>query len=188
MTAQPRLSEKLVDALFVRMQAIYGHLWGSRDPTPAVLIAARAEWAYALADMSGDDLARGLRACAAELEQPPTLPTFRKLCRPVVAPAMHRPPPALPHVKAKPETVAAAAAEVRNLSKDRPRRSVLNGGGWEGYQRDLAEAKRHGMTEAEFIRQRLESNGFDMTREASLLRCGASIRYDVNSPLREGNT
>lgn len=184
MTQQPRLSEKLIDALFVRMQAIFGHLWGSRYTSPAVLVAARAEWAYALADMSGDDLARGLRRCATDLDQPPTLAQFRKLCKP--APALHRPAPALPHIKAKPETVAAAAAEVRGLTKDRPRRSVLNGGGWAGYQHDLAEAKRQGMTEAEFIRRRLEENGFDMQREATLLRCGASIRYDVNSPLREG--
>lgn len=74
-TPEPQPSD-VMDRLNVRMTEIFGSRWTSQYPR-----AALDTWAKGLADMTRDQLARGVNACVAgALEWPPTLPEFRKLC------------------------------------------------------------------------------------------------------------
>ena len=178
-----RLSERVVDRLFVRLTSIYGHLWASQYSEPRTLIAARAEWAHALGDFTLDQIADGINRSTAAYERPPTLPQFKKLCaRPKVEP-LHVTYQPMPSVPADPARVASAIAEARKGLSNMPLRSVLNADGWAGWLRDLAMAKSRGINERDFERQRLEANGYTMQREAALKTHAARISYNINSPL-----
>jgi len=72
-----------VERIFQVMEDRYGTLWADRYgafPRARVM----QTWARDLADMTRDELARGLAACR-NLRYPPTLPEFRSLCRPPVS-------------------------------------------------------------------------------------------------------
>lgn len=76
------LPESWMDRLFERMEDRYGDLWASRYgafPRTRVM----RTWAEDLADLSRDELARGVEACRSA-KFPPNLPEFRALCRPPV--------------------------------------------------------------------------------------------------------
>ena len=77
------LPRALIERLFARMAAMYGNkfadMWGCVEPD-----TIKETWATDLAGFSNDELARGLIACRSR-DWPPTLPEFRKLCRPVPA-------------------------------------------------------------------------------------------------------
>lgn len=77
-----RLPEAWVERLFARLSALYGarlaDLWRGAD-----LEEVKDVWAVELADLSGEEIARGLAACR-ERKFPPTLPEFRELCRPPI--------------------------------------------------------------------------------------------------------
>lgn len=81
--AQPstaKLSESLVERLWQRMLAMFGHTWHSQYGRSPEGIAAET-WASGLAGLSGAQLAEGLRACFAEgREWPPSAPRFRAMC------------------------------------------------------------------------------------------------------------
>ena len=71
--------ERVIDRFWLRMTQIYGHKWsssfgeGDHDNT----------WAKGLADLTVDELKKGFIACVKSGEAwPPTLPEFRRLCRP----------------------------------------------------------------------------------------------------------
>ncbi|WP_454737610.1 hypothetical protein [Cupriavidus necator] len=110
------LPEHWLDSLFSRMEASYGSrfadMWGGTD-----LRAVKRQWAIDLCDLSPEELRAGvaaLRSC----DWPPSLPEFRKLCRPGRAyrsSAQALPPPA---AKASPERVAAALEQVRALQPE----------------------------------------------------------------------
>jgi hypothetical protein len=71
-----------VEKIFQRMEDRYGALWADRYgafPRARVM----RTWAEDLADMSRDELTRGVAACR-DRKFPPTLPEFRELCRPAL--------------------------------------------------------------------------------------------------------
>lgn len=75
-----------VERLFARMLLEYGKkftdLWAAVDPDTLI-----AHWSRELADYSGAELNRGLDALSSR-EWPPTLAEFKKLCRPLLDPAV----------------------------------------------------------------------------------------------------
>lgn len=75
-----RLSEALLDQLFLRMAALFGHTWTSQyGRTPGGV--AGETWAAALAGLSNVELAHGLReVMKLGGEFPPSAPKFRMLC------------------------------------------------------------------------------------------------------------
>lgn len=77
-----RLPDAWVERLFARLTAIYGarlaDLWRGAD-----LEEVKEVWAVELADLTGEEIARGLAACR-DRKFPPTLPEFRELCRPPI--------------------------------------------------------------------------------------------------------
>lgn len=77
---QPReLPKAIIDRVWLRMTGLYGHKWTSNYGTSD----ADGTWAKGLADMSSEDLKRGFFAClVSEDDWPPSLPGFRKLCKP----------------------------------------------------------------------------------------------------------
>ncbi len=77
-----RLPDAWMEKIFQRMEDRYGSLWADRYgafPRSRVM----RSWAEDLADMSRDELARGVSACR-DRKFPPTLPEFRELCRPAL--------------------------------------------------------------------------------------------------------
>lgn len=72
----------MIEHLFARLTAYYGArfagMWHCCDPE-----LMRSVWAEELSDLSVDELSRGLAACR-DLTHPPTLPEFRRLCRPAL--------------------------------------------------------------------------------------------------------
>ena len=69
-----------IETLCAKMAALYGHGWTSQYGDDPSNDAART-WASALAGLTGEQLATGLRACVAEGgEFPPSAPRFRGMC------------------------------------------------------------------------------------------------------------
>ncbi len=76
------LPDAWIERIFQRMEDRYGALWADRYgafPRARVM----RSWAEDLADMSRDELTRGVAACR-DRKFPPTLPEFRELCRPAL--------------------------------------------------------------------------------------------------------
>jgi hypothetical protein len=73
-------SASRIEALCAKMAALYGNAWTSQYGDDPNNDAART-WASALAGLTGEQLATGLRACVAEgREFPPSAPRFRGMC------------------------------------------------------------------------------------------------------------
>jgi hypothetical protein len=88
-----QLDRRWIAALFAKLQGRYGHKWSSAYPAGTVLEVALAEWAEGLAGCTGDDIKRGLDQW--QDDWPPTLPEFRKACRPRRLALAHAPFPRL---------------------------------------------------------------------------------------------
>ena len=76
------LPDAFVERIFQRMEDRYGALWADRYgafPRDRVM----RTWAEDLADLSRDELVRGMTACK-DRKFPPTLPEFREMCRPPI--------------------------------------------------------------------------------------------------------
>ena len=69
-----------IERLFDRLSGMYGHrftdMWAGIDPDTVI-----ETWAAGLAGFSLEELLAGFTACGSR-DWPPTLPEFRKLCRP----------------------------------------------------------------------------------------------------------
>lgn len=96
------------------MQDIYGHKWISAFGESDI----DGTWSIALGDLTPEELGRGLRACVERDDPwPPSLPEFRRLCRPPKREneAMYRySGPMLPHLLS-PEQRAEGRANVAAL-------------------------------------------------------------------------
>jgi hypothetical protein len=77
---QHALPEKWAQRIFVRMSAIYGHLWTSRHGNEETWQVARREWAQALAGLDAKQIDHGIVQCRSSYKMPPTLPEFIELC------------------------------------------------------------------------------------------------------------
>ena len=105
----------------------FSHLFGNRFENaygPALsetgeLHPIAATWAKALGGFTGEDLARGLRACLDRNDGwPPSLPEFRALCRepiPAPIPLCHR---LLPRALPEPDSVKQARREKGRVALD----------------------------------------------------------------------
>lgn len=106
-------SEKVIERLWSHMAMIYGHRWSTQYGT-----SPPAAWRLGLAELSADEIKRGMDACVTTGDGwPPNLPEFRKLCldTSAVVPACHRPAKpfaALP----KPEKITAPGAARAHLA------------------------------------------------------------------------
>lgn len=113
----PEAFRRLVP-LWEHMTGIYGHKWRANYGDEV-----SETWVRGLADMSGDDLAKGLRTCLAMSESrrrtgdedwPPTLGEFRALCKPM-RPAYHEIRVALPAPEMTPEKLKEIDTDIANL-------------------------------------------------------------------------
>jgi len=113
-----------VAALFRRMQVIYGPRWTAS--IEGIEEDAIREWSRGLADMTPDNIRRGLDACQSSGDGwPPTLPEFLALCRGTATngfgldyiPEYHRQrdPARLLDAPRNAETAKAALREIREL-------------------------------------------------------------------------
>lgn len=84
-TSQEKLSalpDRWIERLFQRMEDRFGDLWANRYGSfPRERV--KRTWAEDLADMTPEEVARGVDASKA-CKFPPTLPEFRSLCRPPI--------------------------------------------------------------------------------------------------------
>ena len=84
-TSQARpsaLPDAWMEKLFQKMEDRFGDLWANRyGAFPRSRV--KNTWAEDLADLSGEEIARGANACKST-KFPPTLPEFRSLCRPPI--------------------------------------------------------------------------------------------------------
>lgn len=65
-----RLKQSWIDALWTKLHAIYGAKWSDSYPGDMADMA-KAEWAEALADLSGDQIRVGIERCRKLLKWPP---------------------------------------------------------------------------------------------------------------------
>ena len=73
-----------IERIFSKMEDRYGNLWANSYgafPRSRVM----QTWSEDLSDLSKDELGRGMKACR-DKPFPPTLPEFRKMCRPPIDP------------------------------------------------------------------------------------------------------
>lgn len=76
------LPDAWIERIFQRMEDRYGALWADRyGAFPRERV--KRSWAEDLADLTRDELARGVSATR-DRKFPPTLPEFRELCRPAL--------------------------------------------------------------------------------------------------------
>lgn len=79
-STKPRIAASLLDDLWTRMAAMYGHTWVSQYTAEPHGVAGDT-WAAVLAGLTGAQIAAGMRSCAASGEAwPPSAPRFRAWC------------------------------------------------------------------------------------------------------------
>lgn len=78
-TPSKAISPGYLDRLFERLLAMYGEKF-VRQWSMVPVETMKRTWAEELADLTTEELKRGLNACRTR-EWPPTLPEFRNLCR-----------------------------------------------------------------------------------------------------------
>ena len=69
-----------IDRLFLRMAAIYGHLWKGLYREKQFISFAQKEWASALREFSDEIIFQAVTLSRQRFEMPPTLPQFIQLC------------------------------------------------------------------------------------------------------------
>lgn len=86
LTLTPNLPDSWIERMFDKMLLEYGKKftdqWGGADPDRLI-----QHWAEQLSGYSVDEIRRGL-ASLEQQEWPPSLPVFKKMCRPSVDPLM----------------------------------------------------------------------------------------------------
>ncbi|HFL2713433.1 TPA: hypothetical protein ACGWTM_000566 [Legionella pneumophila] len=79
-SAQPPVSDKRIDTLFARFNAIYGYLWLSAYNNAKVLDIARLEWSESLQEFDNHVLKLALEKTKKTEHFPPSLPLFYECC------------------------------------------------------------------------------------------------------------
>lgn len=85
------LAAGLLSNLWERMTHMFGHRWtatfGESATSNGALTEVAKTWGAGLRGLTGEDIAAGLRSCAASGEDwPPSLPQFRAMCKQTVEP------------------------------------------------------------------------------------------------------
>ncbi len=145
-SSKPMLPPAWIDRIFLRLQGMYGSIWVDRWRTGVLspdgydlgTLNAKLTWAESLSGFADqpDRIHRALDACR-ELDMPPSLPEFVKLCRQGVA---DMPPrleaPKVPRDVARQRAAAAAEAAEAIATK--------RGGDMRAWARDiLANPKKY---------------------------------------------
>lgn len=71
---------KRIDQLFLRLTAIYGHLWRSLYKNDEFLAYTKREWRSGLEKFDGVVIGKALLYCRQHESYPPSLPLFIELC------------------------------------------------------------------------------------------------------------
>ena len=71
----------VIEGLFLRLAAIYGHVWKSLYKHDELLEFNKLEWLDALAPYEESIIDKALQYCLSHWEYPPTLPQFLACCR-----------------------------------------------------------------------------------------------------------
>lgn len=113
-----RLGDRAMATLWTRMGQIYGHRWfsayGEYAQADGRATNTVETWRKGLAGITPEQVAAGLEACLAQgAEWPPTLPEFRKLCKPTAAPYHQAFPKALPASPSDPAVAEDAITKMR---------------------------------------------------------------------------
>jgi len=136
------MSEKLVSALWLRMQSTYGHLWNSLFKGDDAIESWRATWGASIAGLTREQIKHGVeRMAAVHQEHPPTLGQFIALCKAFRIPAERH----IPGPKFEPtEEQRAALRDAANAHKSTPWRwtpdKVVN----DTQAQHVLESKNHG--------------------------------------------
>lgn len=72
--------QKLIEALFLRLQSIYGHSWISAFRDEGVIKLAKKEWMGALKNYNPHTIKTVLSVCRKKHHLPPSLPQFIEHC------------------------------------------------------------------------------------------------------------
>ena len=70
-----------IDSLFLRLAAMYGHIWRSLYKSDGFLAFTKTEWLDGLARFEDKVIEKALMTCLNNWELPPTLPQFVDSCR-----------------------------------------------------------------------------------------------------------
>ena len=72
---------KRIDKLFLKMAAMYGHVWRSLYKSDAFLAFTKTEWSKGLMRFDDKTVDKALLSCLSNWELPPTLPQFVDCCK-----------------------------------------------------------------------------------------------------------
>jgi hypothetical protein len=72
---------KVIETLFSKFAAFYGHIWRSQFKSEGFLEFAKKEWQEGLKDFSETIIEKAVIECAKFYELPPTLPQMIIFCR-----------------------------------------------------------------------------------------------------------
>ena len=75
------LYERVIDTLFIRFAAIYGHAWSSLHKEGKLIEMFKREWADALRKFDKTIIRDALIYCRSRYRLPPTLPEFIDCCK-----------------------------------------------------------------------------------------------------------
>ena len=73
--------KKRIDNLFLKLAAMYGHVWKSLYKSGEFLAFTKLEWLNALARFDDDIITKALLHSQNHWEYPPTLPQFIECCK-----------------------------------------------------------------------------------------------------------
>ncbi|MGQ3892049.1 Vir protein [Legionella sp. CNM-4043-24] len=81
-----------MDSLFLRLAAMYGHIWRSLYKSEEFLAFTKNEWAEGLMRFDDAIIEKSLAHCCNHWEYPPTLPQFVECCKAYSVQAKHETP------------------------------------------------------------------------------------------------
>ena len=73
--------DQRIKRLFIRLAAIYGHLWNNLYQHEEFTQLSQQEWQNGLKSFDNATLGRALERCCVSMNYPPTLPMFIEICR-----------------------------------------------------------------------------------------------------------
>ena len=80
-SADSERQKSRIDSLFLRLAAMYGHIWRSLYKSDAFLAFTKSEWLDGLIRFEDKVIEKTLMTCLNNWELPPTLPQFVESCR-----------------------------------------------------------------------------------------------------------
>ena len=72
---------KRIERLFLRLAAIYGHIWKTIYKNAVFLDASKTEWQEGLQKFDNHAIKDAIMLCREKCNYPPTLPQFIEICK-----------------------------------------------------------------------------------------------------------